>query len=330
MSRVKILVVILLLTTFALAKSNLPFPKEGTTVYVIKPSDTLSGISQKFYGNAFYWPRLWGINSYIDNPHLIYPGDSLSLTNLPLVKLGPKTHEETLKDIMPPHPVYYYAQARSEGFVAKGHWKNLGSIVSSEPLKILLGKGDHVYLNVGSDFGFSPGDAFTVFRSTAPVIHPVTGKTVGYKVAILGEIEILSILGKNQSYGVITASYREITRGAKIIPLEPFVSEVVMRKGERHVEGLILESKNDVVLNGTGSVVYIDVGKNDNIVAGHTFSIFQHVKRVHDFDSGKKVTIPGVNIGQLVVLRVEENTSTGVIIKSSRQIEPGDLVVLDI
>ena len=330
MPRLKTFLILLLLTTFALAQGSLPFPKGGTTIYVIKPGDTLSEISQKFYGNAFYWPRLWEINAYIDNPHLIYPGNSLNLTDLPVVKFDPQIKDEPLKDIMPPNPVYYYSWARSEGFVAPGYWEHMGSIISSEPSKILLGEGDHVYLNVGSHFGVQPGDKYTVFRSTAPVHHPITGKTVGYKVAVLGQVEVKRILDKNQSYGIITDSYREITRGAKIRPLEPFVSEVVMRKGKKHVDGFVLESKNDVMLNGAGSVVYIDVGRDDSVVPGHTFSIFQYTRNAYDPDREEKVTIPGVNIGKLVVLRVEENTATGVVIKSSRQIEPGNVVVLDI
>ena len=103
-----------------------------------------------------------------------------------------------------------------------------------------------------------------------------------------------------------------------------------MRRGNKHVDGFVLESKSDIMLNGIGNVVYIDVGKDDSIVPGHTFSIFQYTRNAYDPDREEKVTIPGVNIGQLVVLSVEESTATGLVIKSSRQIEPGNVVVLDI
>ena len=142
MPRYKSLLILLLLTTFALAQGSLPFPKGGTTIYVVKPGDTLSGVSKKFYGNAFYWPRLWELNPYIDNPHLIFPGDTLKLTDLRVVKFNPQERVQTLKDIIPPPPVYYYSWAQSAGFVARGNWEHLGSIISSEPSKILLGEGD--------------------------------------------------------------------------------------------------------------------------------------------------------------------------------------------
>lgn len=330
MIRIRTFLILLFLTTFVIAQGYLPFPKGGTTIYVVKPGDTLSGITEKFFDNSLLWPRLWEINPYIDNPHLIYPGETIKLTDLPVVKFDPKTNIEELKNIVPPPPVFYYSWAQAEGFVTSGEWEHMGSIISSEPSKILLGTGDHVYLNVGSGFGVQPGDKFTVFRDTSPVLHPITGKLAGYKVAVAGIVEVQRILGKNQSYGIITESYREITRGAQVRPVEPFVKEVVMRRGKKHAQGFILEAKNKTALNGTGDVVYIDVGRDDHIVPGNSFSIFQYTRHAYDPDRNQAVTIPGVNIGKLVVLRVEENTATGVVVKSSRQIEPGNIVVLDI
>ncbi len=330
MIRIRTFLILLFLTTFVIAQGYLPFPKGGTTIYVVKPGDTLSGITEKFFDNSLLWPRLWEINPYIDNPHLIYPGESIKLTDLPVVKFDPKTNIEELKNIVPPPPVFYYSWAQAEGFVTSGEWEHMGSIISSEPSKILLGTGDHVYLNVGSNFGVQPGDKFTVFRDTSPVMHPITGKLAGYKVAVAGIIEVQRILGNNQSYGIITESYREITRGAQVRPVEPFVKEVVMRRGKKQTQGFILESKNKTALSGNGDVVYIDVGRDDHIVPGNSFSIFQYTRHAYDPDRNQSVKIPGVNIGKLVVLRVEENTATGVVVKSSRQIEPGNIVVLDI
>jgi len=125
-------------------------------------------------------------------------------------------------------------------------------------------------------------------------------------------------------------THREEIPEQGVRAIEPFVKEVVMRRGKNHAEGFILESKNKAVLNGNGSVVYIDVGRDEKIVPGNSFSIFQYTRNAYDPDRNEKIKIPGVKIGQLVVLRVEENTATGIVVKSSRQIEPGNIVVLDI
>ncbi|MFI3245133.1 MAG: LysM peptidoglycan-binding domain-containing protein, partial [Ferrimonas sp.] len=50
--------------------------------YVVKKGDTLWDISAVFLDDPWRWPTLWGANPQIANPHLIYPGDQLTLVFL--------------------------------------------------------------------------------------------------------------------------------------------------------------------------------------------------------------------------------------------------------
>ena len=43
--------------------------------YTIKAGDTLWGLAQQFYKNAYLWPQLWEGNTWITDAHWIYPGD---------------------------------------------------------------------------------------------------------------------------------------------------------------------------------------------------------------------------------------------------------------
>lgn len=80
--------------------------------YVVKPGDTLWGISGKYLYSPWQWNRLWGANrSEIRNPHLIYPGQVLVLRyvngqprlgfegssmgsdGIPTIKLSPRIRE---------------------------------------------------------------------------------------------------------------------------------------------------------------------------------------------------------------------------------------------
>src|SRR3954469_25253790 len=49
----------------------------GAKTYTVKQGDTLWGLAQQFYKNAYTWPQLWESNTWITDAHWIYPGDVL-------------------------------------------------------------------------------------------------------------------------------------------------------------------------------------------------------------------------------------------------------------
>lgn len=71
---------LLLCYTGFVTAQELTLKPDAPKNYTVKEGDTLWDISGMYLAQPWLWPQLWKLNPQVDNPHLIFPGDVLSLT----------------------------------------------------------------------------------------------------------------------------------------------------------------------------------------------------------------------------------------------------------
>jgi hypothetical protein len=69
---------VIMLTGVAIAQ-DVAVRSDHPDEYVVIKGDTLWDISGRFLDKPWQWPSIWHANPQIENPHLIYPGDVISL-----------------------------------------------------------------------------------------------------------------------------------------------------------------------------------------------------------------------------------------------------------
>jgi hypothetical protein len=112
--------------------------------YVVKRGDTLWDISATFLKKPWLWPEIWQANPQIKNPHLIYPGDVISLAYLDRVALQPGPREEA--------PIGAIPLADIEPFL-----KNLRVVDSFEELPRVVGLEDDRLRSAGGQLVYTLG-----------------------------------------------------------------------------------------------------------------------------------------------------------------------------
>jgi len=136
--------------------------------YVVKKGDTLWDIAGTFLAKPWLWPEIWQANPQIANPHLIYPGDVISLAYLDrvqqaVVEPGPRT--EAPIDAIPLAAVKPFLK----DLRIVQDFEGLPHIVGLEEDRLRSGEGQLAYAT-GLD-GATPGARFAVMRPLQRYMH---------------------------------------------------------------------------------------------------------------------------------------------------------------
>jgi len=205
----------------------------------------------------------------------------------------------------------------------KGHWGTIDAV------KISLSTGDILYIDGGAAAGLTPGLQFTAVKPMDNVRHPVTDELLGRFYKYTGRLRVLSVQQETAIAEIVHAC-DPVYVGAGLLPFEHHPVPLARRHPPRAVNDpqdgdllqaapTIVRSVESIVSMGQDHVVFIDRGESDDVVPGDIFTIY----RLND------PGMPPVVIGELGVLRTEQNTSVAKILKSRYIVYVGDRLDLE-
>ncbi|MFC7300613.1 LysM peptidoglycan-binding domain-containing protein [Cognatiluteimonas weifangensis] len=133
--------------------------------YVVQRGDTLWDIAGRFLQKPWLWPEIWQANPQIQNPHLIYPGDVISLAYLDRVAVQPGPREGAPIDAIPLVQVEPFLKDLRvvDGF------EQLPYVVGLEEDRLRSSQGQLAYVRGLPDA--QPGQRYAVVRPTQRYTH---------------------------------------------------------------------------------------------------------------------------------------------------------------
>jgi len=299
---------------------------EAGFYYTVQKGDTLWDLSTQFSDNPWLWPNLWSENSQISNPHWIYPGERIRLFHVKGVDtfITKNIEENQSKE---PEPIketlyYYYSPINSIGFIKKQAITPLGTIFKVEDDKDLVSVGDIVYIRPDVDHSLQPGTKYTVYRTLKPIVDEKTKNLVGIQHYLTG---VVVITKKEPGFFVarVVKSYRSIALNDLLMPYKKRSPRIALTQSKIGLNGKIIVAEEHDQNIGDHTVAFIDKGDQDGVEIGQSYSIYYQEKEKLNKKSKGEVLLTPIIYGSLLVLHTEPTTSTVLITRSDRSIDPG-------
>jgi hypothetical protein len=323
------------------AAGQIPLNPQHPDQYVVKRGDTLWDISAMFLRDPWYWPEIWYANPQVANPHLIYPGDVLTLVYVngkpqlqlqrgmagDTERLSPRVREERLEDAIPTIPLETIGAFLGRGSILQREEIDEAPYVLAIRDDHLIGAaGNELYVRgdiAGVDYGYS------VVHVGEKLVDPDDGDVLGYEGIYVGSGTIRR-LGDPATLS-LADSGREVLEGDRLISQSiVYPASFTPRAPSRPVEGSIIAVVDGVSQVGQYQVVVINRGERHGLEVGNVLRVWQSGEKVADrIRSGlmsRNVRLPDEPAGISMVFRTYDRVSYALIMEANSEIHVMDAV----
>ena len=310
--------------------------------YTVKRGDTLWDIAAVFLKDPWFWPEIWQINPQVENPHLIYPGDVLSLaygangdahvsiSQYSGARLQPRLRSEGLDGPVDALPYSAIAAFLSKPSVlVEEQILSAPHILAFRDQHMIGGTGHEAYVQ---NLNAPLNQRFTVMHVGEPIVDFETNELIGYQAAYVATA-VVNNPGKITKT-VLTEGAREALRGDRLIAQEgdvPLTFTPHAPKGQ--IDGQIIAIADEATEVGQYQVVVLNRGDRHGLTTGAVLAVDQRGEVVRDVwnrrpfgkdPHGAVVELPYERAGTLIVFKVFDRVSYGLIIGARAPIQVAD------
>jgi LysM repeat protein len=312
--------------------------------YTVKRGDTLWDISAVFLKDPWFWPEIWQINPQVENPHLIYPGDVLSLavgangdarvyiSQYSGARLQPRLRSEALEGPIDTIPFSAIASFLSKPTVlTKDEALKAPHILGFRDHHMVGGTGHEIYVR---GLNAPLNQRYAVMHVGEEIRDPEDNKVVGYQAAYVATA-VVNAPG-DVSKAVLTEGAREALEGDRLISQEGEVPLTFQPHAPpTQVTGQIIGVADDATQIGQYQVVVVNRGTKHGLAPGAVLAVDQRGELVHDKygrmpwekdPHGKMVRLPYERAGTLIIFKAFDRVSYGLVIGARGPMQVADRV----
>lgn len=333
--------------------------------YVVKKGDTLWDISEHFLNDPWLWPEIWMVNPQVANPHLIFPGDVLTLVYIDgkprivkarvlggTTKLSPTARVLSEGDAIPTIPLNVIKPFLSGARIVSDETIETAPYVLANEYDFVNTVEDEKMYGRGFDAQDEEGVMYSIFRKGRRYVDPETEEVLGVEAIHKGKAELT--INADPATLMVDDSVQDIRQGdfMQLVDEEYLHPTYFPRKPDSMIKGSIISVYDGVSQIGQYDVVVINRGEREGVEVGHVFTVRQAgrvvkdrvglkrdsegdrgiFKKMGDFVTGEtlshnQVKLPDEDAGQLMVFRTFEKVSIALVMRANRPIHVLDTVV---
>ena len=261
---------------------------------------------------------------------------------LPTVKLSPQIRSEAILSPIPTIPLDKISSYTSKNYIVPASMLDTAPYVLGEREgRQLASKGDEI---LARGTWLSDVVTYDIIRSGRNLKDPDTGVSVGREAIFVGAATITSTNG-SEAFMRVDELEQEVRKGDFLLPREGSALDTrfMPKPPAFDVDSAIVSIGSGRVMGGTYDTLIINKGSNNGLESGHILtvqeasttvndtigkvSIWNKVKQTVGLDHSHKVIFPGKEVATVLIYRVFDTSSLGLVLESKKPIKLEDRVI---